>query len=243
MISLDRYLSLLTPKSIKALATWPVFSVSSYEIIKQLYTLKINPTCIIDVGANVGQFASAARGFFPDAVLYAYEPQPDCFKDLSRAFGQVPGVFLRQTALGENTGTLTFNINSHRHSSSALPLAAAHREAFPSAIEQSEIQVPITTLDVEFGSGALTGEILLKLDVQGFEAAVLRGGSDTLKSVRWILLETSFEPMYEGEMIFTELQELVAQSGFKFLRPVGWLSNPETGQIVQMDALFVREDN
>jgi hypothetical protein len=32
------------------------------------------------------------------------------------------------------------------------------------------------------------------------------------------------------------------EQGFRFERPVGWLAAPETGEIMQMDALFTRVD-
>jgi hypothetical protein len=34
------------------------------------------PRTILDIGANVGFFSLAARGYFPEAVIHAYEPNP-----------------------------------------------------------------------------------------------------------------------------------------------------------------------
>lgn len=47
--------------------------------------------------------------------------------------------------------------------------------------------------------------------------------------------------MYEGEVSFMELAQIMEGHGFSFERPVGWLPDPRTGEILQMDALFVRE--
>jgi hypothetical protein len=52
-----------------------------------------------------------------------------------------------------------------------------------------------------------------------------------------VILEASFKPMYEGEMLFMDIVRLMEEYG---LRPVGWLSEPKTGEILQMDALFKR---
>ena len=82
--------------------------------------------------------------------------------------------------------------------------------------------------------------VLLKLDVQGYEATTLRGGLETLKRLDYVILEASFKPMYEGEMLFMDIVHLMASYGFHFLRPVGWLSHPETDEFLQMDALFNR---
>jgi len=66
----------------------------------------------------------------------------------------------------------------------------------------------------------------------------LRGGLKTLQRVDYVILEASFKPMYEGEMLFMNIVRLMEEYGFHFLRPVGWLSHPKTGEILQTDALF-----
>ena len=54
------------------------------------------------------------------------------------------------------------------------------------------------------------------------------------------MLEASFKPMYHGEMLFMEIVRLMEGYGFSFLRPVGLLHDPHSGEIIQMDALFRR---
>ena len=44
--------------------------------------------------------------------------------------------------------------------------------------------------------------------------------------------------MYDGEMLFMDLVRLMEAHGFQFMRPVGWLANPNSGEILQIDALF-----
>jgi len=41
-------------------------------------------------------------------------------------------------------------------------------------------------------------------------------------------------------MLFMDIVRLMEEYGFQFLRPVGWLSEPKTGEILHMDALFKR---
>jgi hypothetical protein len=56
--------------------------------------------------------------------------------------------------------------------------------------------------------------------------------------VDYVLLETSFRPLYEGEKTFMEIARMMEDHGFEFLRPVDWLSDPRNGEVLQMDALF-----
>ena len=98
----------------------------------------------------------------------------------------------------------------------------------------------MSTLDEQLGSAILKGPVLLKLDVQGFEPQVLEGASNTLSKVDYVLLESSFHPLYEGEKTFVEILSMMAARGFEFSRPLGWLEDPRNDEILQMDALFMR---
>lgn len=227
--------------SLKALVTWPKFSVSSYLIVSRLVRQGVEPRTVLDVGANVGQFAVASAKLFPGARVHSFEPVPECAGKLRENVSGLPNVTVYPLALGDGEGDLQFYVNSHSHSSSALPLAEAHRAAFPQAREERAIEVEVSTLDRVFDGIGMEPPVLLKLDVQGYEERVLRGGKETLKRADYVVLEASFKPMYEGEMPFMEMARLMGGYGFRFERPVGWLSAPGTDEILQMDALFVRE--
>jgi len=68
----------------------------------------------------------------------------------------------------------------------------------------------------------------------------LRGGRDTLTRVDYVVLEASFKELYEGETLFREMLAMMEQNEFRFLRPVSWLSDPRTGEVIQVDGLFGR---
>jgi FkbM family methyltransferase len=234
-------LSLLEDRdSLKALVRWPKFSVSSYFMVARLLRQGIEPHTVLDVGANTGQFAVASSKLFPGARVHSFEPVPECVDELRENVSGLD-VAVYPLGLGQQEGQVSFHVNSHSHSSSALPLANSHRESFPEAREERTIEVEVSTLDRVFEGVELERPVLIKLDVQGYEARVLRGGEETLKRADYVVLETSFKPMYEGEKTFMDLARMMEGYGFRFERPVGWLSSPKTGEILQMDALFVRE--
>jgi len=211
-------------------------------MVSSLVRQQIVPKTVIDVGANVGQFAVAAAKLFGNARVYSFEPLPACFQRLVKNVEKLPQITAVQAALGDTAGTAQLRINSHSHSSSLLPLAVAHRSAFPGAVELERIEVRQTTLDEALGAVEMESPVLLKLDVQGYEAQTLRGGVELLKRVQWVVAEASLKPMYEGETLFIDLVELMRTFEFSFLRPVGWLGDPQTGEILQIDALFGRNE-
>lgn len=223
-----------------AFLTWPKFSFSSYRLVSGLVRQALKPATVIDVGANVGQFCVAAVKLFNPKKIYTFEPLPSAYLSLSKNIKSLTAVQHFNRALGEREGEIVFHVNSHSHSSSILPLAESHLSAFPDAVEREKIKVPLTTLDKALCDAELPKPCLLKLDVQGYEDKVLEGATETLQKVDYIVSELSFKPMYEGERVFTEMLALMDNYGFRFVRPLDFLRDPKTGEILQLDALFER---
>jgi FkbM family methyltransferase len=230
------------PYSVTALLTWPKFSLTSYFMVSGLAEQGVLPATVLDVGANVGQFAVASAKLFPDVQVHSFEPVPECAERLRENVSGLGNIVVYPFALGETEGEVSFHVNAHSHSSSVLPLAQTHRDTFPDARETQVIRVKVSTLDRVFARTNFPSPILLKLDVQGYEAQTLRGAVEILKRVDYVVLETSFKPMYEGELLFMDVAQMMEEQGFQFERPVGWLAAPENGEILQMDALFARTD-
>jgi FkbM family methyltransferase len=190
--------------------------------------------------ATHAQFAVAAVRLLAPAKLYAFEPIPEVCARLKKNTARVPQVHTAAMALGEAAGRREFHRNSHSHSSSILSLGRSHLETFPHAREVALIDVQMSTLDIFFANQQLAPPVLLKLDVQGYEAKVIDGGKATLARTRWVVAETSLRSLYEGEPLFLELVQKMREHGFRFLRPVGCLSDPRSGEVLQLDALFER---
>lgn len=209
-------------------------------MVSSLMRQGVRPKTVIDVGANVGQFAVACVKIFSDVTVHSFEPLPGCVMKLKQNVARLGGVHVYPIALGGQSGEVMFHVNSHSHSSSILALGERHRSAFPHAREIDMIKVPLSTLDREMETVSLEPPVLLKLDVQGYEPQVLEGATETLKKVDYVLLEASFRPMYEGERTFMEIARMMEERGFEFLRPVAWLNDPRSGEVLQTDALFAR---
>jgi FkbM family methyltransferase len=174
------------PDSIKALVTWPKFSITSFNTVSRLAKQGVLPGTVLDVGANEGQFAVASAKLFPNVRVHSFEPIPDCVEGLRRHVSGLKNVTVYPFALGDREGEVTFRVNSDSQQSSILPLAQARRDAFPDARETQMIEVRVSTLDQVFRNVELRPPVLLKLDVQGYEAQTLRGATETLKRVNYV---------------------------------------------------------
>lgn len=207
-----------------------------FSEVKRLLEGRDDPL-VIDGGAAGGATIRRLREVFPDAVVHAFEVLPDRLDQLRHKFAEDPKVTLHPQALGDATGELAFHITANRDSSSALKPGvvsiAQHGDAV--AITQT-IRVPQVRLD-----GVITGEVdLLKLDLQGYELAALRGAEALLPRTRLVLCEVEFVPLYEGQPLFGEVAAHLRERGFR-LHNLFDLWTLDSGQLTSGDALFVNE--
>lgn len=226
--------------SFKALLTWPKFSFSSYLLVSRLLKQGVLPKTVLDVGANVGQFTVASAKLIQDVRIYSFEPDPGSVKQLRKNVSCLNNVKIFPIAIGDSIGKIDFHVNTYSQASSILPLSAARQKAFPTAKVSETIKVEIKTLDELLASIKLQPPILLKLDVQGYEDKVMFGAGKFLKMVDYVLVETCFEPLYKGEVVFRELLGIMERCGFMFLRPINCLFIDK--KIIEMDVLFVRRN-
>jgi FkbM family methyltransferase len=195
---------------------------------------------VLDVGANTGQFASAIRALLPTMQIYSFEPLPDCCERLRRTLAPRGRFQAFNVALGDLPGTATFSRNEFAEASSLLPLAETHQRAFPWARQVVPVTVEVATLDALAPQLALTPKVLLKLDVQGYELKTLAGARQTLAHVAYVLVETSYQHLYQGEPLFAEVHAWLQAEGFRFAGCLDQLASPLDGRLLQGDALFVR---
>jgi FkbM family methyltransferase len=195
---------------------------------------------VLDVGANSGQFASAVRCVLPHARIYSFEPIPDVHARLVARLAPLGNFESFCVALGASCGETTFWRSEFSKSSSLLPMSRTHREAFPWTSRSTPTQVTVDRLDNYIPRIVLDPGVLLKLDVQGYEAAVLEGAKEILAQVSFVQVETSFATLYEGQSSFGEVYRLLTEAGFDYAGSSGQTRSPVDGAILQEDALFRR---
>lgn len=194
--------------------------------------------CIIDVGANRGQFALYSRARFPGARVYALEPLARPRRRLERLFRGDDGVRIIAAAAGSSPGRARINVSRADDSSSLLPLTSLQTRRFPGTETVGFEDVEVRTLDDLFRDQDLARPLLLKLDVQGFELEALRGAERLLARVDAVLTECSFLPFYEGQPLFEDVLQFLAGLGFRL--SAGAISSQQRGRWEQGDFLFER---
>lgn len=195
---------------------------------------------VVDVGANRGQFALASRYFFPQSRIYAFEPIPGLATALLKKFATSPEVHVENAAVGSRPGQATFRISEYDHLSSLVPPTMRRLEESPSARLKESVEVRVVTLDEWFFERQTPESVLLKLDVQGFEGEVLDGAREFLKRVDYLLYESAFAQMYQGERTFSDMFDFVRALGFELIAPLDFWTGPSK-RICEVDLLWRRK--
>jgi len=196
---------------------------------------------VLDVGANTGQYARQLRELGYKGRIVSFEPLSSAVAELRRAAAYDANWQVRNHACGAENGKREIRVAANSQSSSFLPMKAEHLDAFPDSCYIGTEVVEIKRLDTIFEEVAgPEAKIWLKLDVQGFEAAVVEGSSGCLERIRAIQAEVSLQAMYEGETTLIDFLPLMTQKGFLLVGLETYLSDPSTSHLLQVECIFRR---
>ena len=122
----------------------------------------------VDIGAHVGLWTRVLAAEFTHVT--AFEPMPDCADCFEMNVKDLRNITLRRHALGSNV-EVKANGGKVRLSNIATDIASAKVDPHGS------VEADILTID----SCGLVGVDFVKVDVEGFEANIIRGGYRTIR--------------------------------------------------------------
>jgi len=198
---------------------------------------------VVDVGANEGQFAKWISTIFPLAQIYAFEPLPGPYAKLKAwTESRRPNATLFNVALGERATETVMNLHvNHTPSSSLLSATNTQDTLYPNSQKRSTLVVKQETLDDALDSLQPPPEpdLLVKMDVQGYEDRVIMGGQRTLSRTRACILEVILDELYVGQARFSNLVSSLGGLGLMYAGNLEQ-SYAGDGHVVFIDAVFVR---
>jgi len=161
----------------------------------------------IDVGANIGCYTETMLS--NKSIVYAYEPVPELYKKLLDNFGDQDCLIIKKLALSDKVGKAKLYIpivnNNLKYGWSSC------YKDYKNEYLTNIISVDTTTLDSE----NIKNVGLIKIDVEGFEQEVIRGGFQTIKSYKPNLI-VELEERHRANTI-KDTYEILQQLGYKGL--------------------------
>lgn len=198
-----------------------------------------SPFAVVDIGANVGEWSRTASSIFTSSRILMFDGDPDnepALHNMVRTIGSRSEYFLCLLGSAKKGAVTLYRPDAGTTGSSVLPeLTTFGRET---------VTLSMDTLDSQTEAVALQPPLLLKLDVQGFEMEVLKGGNRTLSLSEVVIMETSLLPYNDGAPSFADVVAFMEQQGFVAYDFCGQLRRQSDHALFQTDIVFVlRESN
>ena len=204
-----------------------------------LWLIRQNISTVLDIGANTGQFAEHIHRILPEAQIISFEPLADCYDELVKNGRKLGRFTAYNYALSDEEGNTSIYRSEFSPSSSLLPMGDLHKAAFPHTRGGTVETVSTRRLD-DMQDLGITYPLLVKIDVQGFEDHVIAGGSATIGRAAVLIVETSFQTLYDHQPLFDDVYRQLRELGFAYHG--NWFQDNDArdGAALQSDSIFVK---
>lgn len=195
----------------------------------------------IDVGAHHGEFSKflIQTGLF--GKVLAFEPNMESYVVTQNAVSSQPSCVFEviNSALSSESGRLDLYCDADTATASLLQ----YDSSYLSFGQIKKHTVSVLTLDEYLGMNSDLGRLqCLKIDTQGNDLSVIKGGRLTILSHRPIIqTEFIYIPLYEGQCLPAELTEVLTQMDYKMYSLNNLHVTPE-GQLAFCDAVFIPKE-
>ncbi|MGW1882572.1 FkbM family methyltransferase [Streptomyces sp. NPDC001970] len=211
-----------------------------YRVVQLMLRSRVD--VVLDVGANRGQYGTMLRRFGYRGRIVSFEPLHEHLQILRRRAAADRRWDVFPYALGDKNHSVTVNIAGNGGaSSSVLPMLPRHAEACPESRYVDVQETEQRRLDSVWPQVTRPGQrVFLKLDVQGYEGAVLDGAGDLVGQCSGLQMEVSCVPLYEGGLLLDQALRIAQQQyGMTLVALVPGFTDSRTGQLLQCDAVFL----
>jgi len=198
-------------------------------------------TGILDAGASHGRISRKFLTRFPQAEVFAFEPNSRYSETLQQYAREEPRFHPYFIALSDEKGRARLNLTTAPGSTSLLTPNRRMRELFSAdASVESSTEVDVTTIDDWVQSNGNPRLQILKFDIQGAELKALRGATRTLReSASLIYIELWFNPGYEGGPLYGDIDSFLRSQGFALFDIYKPKYDPR-GVLTWANAIFVK---
>jgi FkbM family methyltransferase len=197
-----------------------------YPKLFNYYKKNLNFTnpIIIDIGANKGQSIDFFRKLYPNAKIYAFEPNFKLFSDLVLKYQGLDNITLSNKGISSKNGFLKFNqtvidetstFEELNYSSNYLKKKARYLGIKIDNIICKSYEVEVIKISDFLKSNNINHVNIIKIDTEGHELECLKGlFPNCLNSIDLIQLENHFDDMYIKTSKNEFISKFLAENGF-----------------------------
>lgn len=195
--------------------------------------LEINS--VLDVGAHAGTFTFECSKFYPNAYYYMIDGN-----HITEQYIMHSGIDYKITYLSDTVKDTIVYKTKHNAFNTGDSL---YRENTNYYNDESLITQNITTSTLdEIFKNEKTFDFI-KIDSQGSEMDIIKGGLEMCKRAKIFLLEASVYPYNLGAPMFDELKVFMAELGFPHYKIVSDIHHPDNHSLlIQHDVLFSKTE-
>ncbi len=164
-----------------------------------------HPKRILDVGASIGEFCELAKRVWPEVHVTSVEANALCTEWLSKAADE-----MHIALLSDSERDVTYWTNKDNPLSQGNSYYKETLSSFP-----HELPVPMRTTTLAQLLGDKEAYDLIKLDTQGSELDIIRGGREIVRAAQYVLCEMQCDtPSNDGAPTRLEVESELAALGF-----------------------------
>ncbi len=198
--------------------------------------LGFRPTGVVDIGAYMGEWTMMARGIFPEAAFLMVEAQESKREVLEQVQLQDPSSVNYRIALLGAASREGVEFHQYDIAPTASSVLAAQAGA-PARLVKCKME----TLDNMLNHAGFRRPELIKIDVQGYELEVLKGGREALATAEAIVMEVSLIELYKGNPLMPEVIAFMQERRFQCYDIPTLLRRPSDRVLWQVDMIFVKD--
>ncbi|MGL4637684.1 MAG: FkbM family methyltransferase [Beijerinckiaceae bacterium] len=212
----------------------PQFATYFGEVVSfcdRIKGIDFNPDFILDIGASTAIWSNAVSSVFENARYILCDPM---FSRYPKVWTK-PGFELIEAAISDKPGKAEFSVSSDLYGSSLISVSNI-------VAVVDKVSVPIMTIDQIAKDKKLKGRGILKIDVQFAEHLVVEGALATIRDkVDIVILELTLARVHPSARTLLEMSNRMMELGFRMFDQVGGWRVPTSGELEQLDVVFVRE--
>jgi FkbM family methyltransferase len=214
----------------------PIDRVSELVFLRELLG-QLEIDCVLDVGANRGQFAGELRKIGYAGPIISFEPVSTEFRAMQEKFRKDSKWRGHQIALGSTDESRSINIPNLTVLSSFLESITAEQNCRTETIEIRRLDglLPSILADLD------VSRVYLKMDTQGFDLEVFKGASGCVEKIQGIQSELSVQPLYKNMPRYLEALQIYEDAGFD-LYNLSVVNRTDTGGLLELNCFMRRSE-